>query len=243
MLDKGSPTPVYIQIQEELKRWIEQEEYLVGTAIPPERELTELFGVSRMTVRHAVTMLVNEGLLQREKGRGTFVAVPKIKVEKPLTGLTGFTEDMRSRGLIPSSRLIGFESVFPEADIAKELHIGTDEKVFRVERIRYADAIPMAIEQSYLPASLLPGMKENQLHRSLYTLIEQEWGLSINHAIQRIEAALVKKEDAKLLQIDAASAVLKINRIGYLSDETPFEAVRSVYRADRYTFTVDMWRT
>ncbi|AQQ55499.1 GntR family transcriptional regulator [Planococcus lenghuensis] len=243
MLDKESPVPVYIQIQEELKRWIEEEKYSVGTAIPPEWELTELFGVSRMTVRHAVTKLVNDGLLQREKGRGTFVAAPKLKVEQPLTGLTGFTEDMQARGLTPSSRLVGFGSVFPELEIAQELHIKTDEKVFQVERVRYADGIPMAIERSYLPVKLLPGLTEDQLQHSLYSLIEQESGLSIDRAVQRMEAALAKKEDAKLLQIESAAAVLKIERVSFLSDDKPFEVVRSIYRADRYTFTVGMHRT
>lgn len=96
MLDKQSPIPIYIQIEEQLKQQIQQGDFPVGTAIPSERELTERFDVSRMTVRQAITNLVNDGLLYREKGRGTFVASPKV--EQPLNGLTSFTEDMVKRG-------------------------------------------------------------------------------------------------------------------------------------------------
>ncbi|MGK7379677.1 GntR family transcriptional regulator [Planococcus sp. 1R117A] len=240
MLDKQSHIPMYVQIEEELKRRIERGEFPIGTAIPSERELTELFGVSRMTVRQSVTNLVNEGLLYREKGRGTFVASPKV--EQPLNGLTSFTEDMKARGLTPRNKVINFKKGSPEPDIAKELQLGHGEEVYTVERIRYANEKPMAIERTYLPVKLFPQLSEEALAGSLYSLIEQEQKLAISHASQRMEAALVKQEEAELLQIGMPAAILIIERVSYLASGVPFEVVRSTYRADRYKFITEIQR-
>ena len=149
MLDKQSPIPIYIQIEEQLKQQIQQGDFPIGTTIPSERELTERFDVSRMTVRQAITNLVNDGLLYREKGRGTFVASPKV--EQPLNGLTSFTEDMMARGMVPSSKMINFEILEPESDISAALQLAQGDEVYFVERIRFADDKPMAIERTYLP--------------------------------------------------------------------------------------------
>lgn len=239
VLDKQSHIPMYVQIEEELKRRIKDGEVAVGTAIPSERELTEQFGVSRMTVRQSITNLVNEGLLYREKGRGTFVA--SLKVEQPLNGLTSFTEDMKARGLTPSNKVIRFEKMLPEPDIAAELQLEPGEEVFTVERIRYANEKPMALERTYLPARLFPALDEQALDGSLYSLIESGQQ-SISHASQRMEAALVRKEEAELLQIAMPAAILIIERISYLTNGTPFEVVRSIYRADRYKFVTEIQR-
>lgn len=240
MLDKQSRIPMYVQIEEQLKRRIDEGEFAIGAAIPSERELTDQFGVSRMTVRQSITNLVNEGLLYREKGRGTFVAVPKV--EQPLNGMTSFTEDMQARGLVPSNKLLSFETMMPDQNIAKELQLDRQEKVYLVERIRYADEKPMAIERTYLPVKLFPKLSRESLKGSLYSLIEQEQKLSISHASQRMEAALAKKEDAELLQINVPAAILIIERTSYLSNGQPFEVVRSIYRADRYTFITEIQR-
>ncbi len=240
LLDKQSRVPMYIQIEDELKRRMEKGEFPVGAAIPSERELTELFNVSRMTVRQSITNLVNDGLLYREKGRGTFVASPKV--EQPLIGMTSFTEDMQTRGMVPGNKLIRFETITPGPDIAKELQLEDGEKVFYVERIRYADDKPMALEKTYLPVKLFPQLSQETFTGSLYSLIEQEQQLKISHASQRMEAALVKPEEAELLQIQVPSAILLIERASYLTNSQPFEVVRSIYRADRYKFISEIQR-
>lgn len=240
LLDKQSHIPMYVQIEEALKQRIKGGEFPIGTAIPSERDLTELFGVSRMTVRQSITNLVNEGLLHREKGRGTFVA--SSKVEQPLTGLTSFTEDMKARGLVPSNKIINFAKELPEPDIAGELQLGADEEVFTVERIRYANEKPMALERTYLPVKLFPNLSEQELAGSLYSMIEQEQRLAISHASQRMEASLVKKEEAALLELGMPAPILMIERVSYLSNGVPFEVVRSMYRADRYKFITEIQR-
>lgn len=240
MLDKQSPIPIYIQIEEQLKQQIQQGDFSVGTSIPSERELSERFAVSRMTVRQSITNLVNDGLLYREKGRGTFVASPKV--EQPLNGLTSFTEDMESRGMVPSSKLIGFEILDPEMDVAHELQLELGEQVYFVKRIRFAGDKPMAIERTFLPVKRFPNLTEESFGGSLYAAIENKQQLKISHATQRMEAGLVKKDDADLLQIKPPAAILMIERISFLEGDLPFEVVRSTYRADRYKFTTEIQR-
>lgn len=240
MLDKQSPIPIYIQIEEQLKQQIQQGDFPVGASIPSERELSERFAVSRMTVRQSISKLVNDGLLYREKGRGTFVASPKV--EQPLNGLTSFTEDMESRGMVPSSKLIGFDILEPESDVAQELQLNAGDQVYFVERIRFADDKPMAIERTYLPVKHFPDLTEESFQGSLYAVIENQQQLKISHATQRMEAGLVKKEDAGLLHIQPPAAILLIERISFLEGDLPFEVVRSTYRADRYKFTSEIQR-
>lgn len=240
MLDRQSPVPIYVQIEDYLKQRILQGEYAAHTAIPSERNLSDLFGVSRMTVRQSITNLVNEGLLYREKGRGTFVT--STKVEQALGGLTSFTEDMISRGMVPSNKIVHFGKGIPKADIIRSLQLEKEEEVFVAKRIRYADGEPMAIERIYIPVKLLPDLNQEILNQSLYQFVEKDKGLKIAYASQFMEAALVNEEDAKLLQIEVPSPVIVIERKSYLDNECPFEIVQSIYRADRYKFISEIRR-
>lgn len=240
MLDKQSAIPIYVQIEDYLKEQIAQGVYPVKSLIPSERELTDMFGVSRMTVRQSLTNLVKDGLLYREKGRGTFVA--EEKMEQPLNGLTSFTEDMKERGLVPGTKLISFTQIHPEPQIAARLGISSEALVHKVVRIRYADATPMAIERSFLPMELFPELSEQALQGSLYAFIEKQEKLVIGQATQRMEAALAKNEDAGFLQISLPAAVVLIERVSALSDGRVFEVVRSTYRADRYKFISEIGR-
>ncbi len=240
LLDKNSHIPIYIQIEEILKQRIYLEDYKIGENIPSERELSVQFDVSRMTVRQSITNLVNSGLLYREKGRGTYVANPKL--EQPLMGLTSFTEDMRARGMEPSSKVLRFEKIIPPVDVAGDLLLEPGEEVFFVVRIRNADAKPMAIERTYIPVKVYPELDEKKIMGSLYALIEAKFHQKIGNAIQQMEAAIVAKEDSKCLQINGTAPVLIIKRISYLADGVPFELVRSTYRADRYKFISEIKR-
>ena len=231
---------MYAQIEDYLKQRILEGDFPVHAAIPSERELTEMFGVSRMTVRQSVTNLVNEGLLYREKGRGTFIASPKVA--HALSGLTSFTEDMILRGLKPSNRLVSFEKVHPPVAIAEDLALRDGEEVFVANRIRYADGEPMAVERTFVPVKLFPELNREILNDSLYSFVEEKKGLKISHATQFIEAALAKEEDAQLLQIEVPSSIVIIKQKSYLTDNTPFEVVESIYRADRYNFMSEIKR-
>lgn len=240
LLSGHSQVPMYIQIEENLKERIRLAQYKVGESIPSERELAERFEVSRMTVRQAVTNLVNNGLLYREKGRGTFVAMPKF--EQPLTGLTSFTEDMKARGRKPGSILLQFEKMIPSFEITNELQLQQHEEVFYVVRIRTADDKPMAIERTYIPVKIYPSLDEEKIQASFYELIKKENENHIGNAIQQMEAAIVSKEDKDYLQISSTAPVLIMKRTSFLVTGVPFEIVRSTYRADRYKFISEIKR-
>src|SRR5215471_18788355 len=148
-IDKHSPIPMYYQIMNQLREKISAGEYTVDDALPPERELVETYQVSRMTIRQAIIELVNEGILVRRKGIGTFVAPPKL--EQALSRLTSFTEDMARRGLKAGARVISFEEIVPEPVIRKTLGLGSEDKAYECVRVRLADDEPMALETTTLP--------------------------------------------------------------------------------------------
>lgn len=240
MINKQSPIPIYHQLEELLKQQIESGVLGEDEAIPSERELSEKFQISRMTVRQAINNLVLEGYLYRLKGRGTFVN--KKRVEQELQGLTSFTEDMLTRGMVPTSRLVSFDIIESDALTAKALDIEEKNPVYCFGRIRLADGLPMAIETAYVPVSLVPGLTEEIINQSLYRYLEEQLMLTISEAKQEIEASVANFQEARLLEIDEGAPVLLIERTSYLADETPFEFVRSSFRADRYRFVHRMKR-
>lgn len=240
VIDKNSPLPLYYQLEEHIKQTIQAEELLPGDALPSERELSENFQISRMTVRQAITNLVNKGFLFREKGKGTFVSNQKF--EQNLQGLTSFTEDMKARQLVPGNKLLHFE-IFPaEQEIKERLSLEEDELIYKIRRLRLANDEPIALETSYLPVKLIPGLTPDILEKSLYTYIEDELNLKIGHATQTVEAAVVNEEDIKHLNIKKGVPVLLIERETVLENGTPLEIVKSSYRADRYKFKIDIER-
>ncbi len=240
VVDKNSPLPLYYQLEEQIKKTIETEELQPGDALPSERELSESYQISRMTVRQAITNLVNKGYLFREKGKGTFVSSQKF--EQNLQGLTSFTEDMKARNLVPGSKLLHFEIYPADKDIRATLSLKDEELIYKIKRLRLANNEPIAVETSYLPVSLVPGLTPDILASSLYTYIENELELTIGHASQTVEAAIVDAEDQQHLHINKGVPVLLIQRETFLENGTPLELVRSSYRADRYKFKIDIER-
>ncbi|RYL90324.1 GntR family transcriptional regulator [Sporolactobacillus sp. THM7-4] len=241
MLDRKSPVPMYYQIEKYIKNLIENKNLQPGDLIPSERELTDQFHVSRMTVRQAIMDLVNMGILVRHKGKGTFVS-GSGKVEKPLHGFSGFTEDMIRRGMKPDSRMLEFNKMVPPGKIARHLSLQKGEDVYTIKRTRTADGIPMAVETTFIPVSLVPELTEEAANHSLYDYIEKEAGLVIDHAEQSLEASLVSAEEASLLDVPHGSPVLLIERLTYLAGGRPVELTKSLYRADRYKFLIHLPR-
>lgn len=240
MINKNSPIPIYYQLEESIKQQIDSGELKEDEAIPSEREFAEKFQISRMTVRQALNNLVMEGYLYRHKGRGTFVN--KKKVEQELQGMTSFTEDMIARGMTPSSKLLSFDIIQADQKTATELLIAENDPVYKIKRIRLADEEPMAMETAYIPVGIVPGLTEESSNLSLYRYIEDELSLTISEARQEIEASIAGPKEADELAIEVGAPVLLIVRTSYLQDGTPFELVKSAFRADRYRFVHTMKR-
>lgn len=239
-MERAQPLPLYYRIKQDLLMAIDEGRLKTGDRVPSERELTERYGVSRMTARHALGILEQEGFLRRVQGKGSFVAPPKL--EQTLVGLTSFTEEMRRRGLTPSTEVRAVEEVRAGERVAEHLGVLPEERLFMVERLRLASGDPMALERVYLPARMVHGLPELDLSGSLYEILWKYYGIRLRNAVQSLEAVLADPEEAALLHVPTGSALLALTRVSYNSAGESIEYVRSLYRADRYRFTVALTR-
>lgn len=243
-LQKYTDVPMYQQLQELIRGDLLSGTWQPGQAIPSEQTLVQQFGIARMTVRQAVDGLIREGLLRRERGRGTFVA--HKRVERELSRMRGFSEDMRVRGMVPSARLIARKVVPAPPEVSTHLNLGPREAVIYIRRLRLADASPMALETSYLNYTLLRPVLETDLESSsLYEYLQSTLPLSLSHASQELAAALPSAEDAELLEQSRRAPTLMITQTTYVQvadEELPAIFGRTIYRADRYRFRLEVPR-
>ncbi len=233
-LDGDSTLPLYQQLQRALRQAIETRLIGPDDALPPERDIAEDFHISRITVRKAIDGLVNEGLLVRRQGAGTFVCA---RVEKNFSKLTSFSEDMRARGRTPRSVWLRKSegSVTPEEALTLRSSPGTP--VYRFHRIRYADDAPMSIEYATVLASCLPSL--DAVESSLYEALERAGNRPVR-ALQRLRAVLFTAEQAKLLQIRERDAGLLVERVGFMKDGRAMEFTQSYFRGDIYDFVAEL---
>ena len=233
-LDEASSQPLYQQLQRALRQAIETRILSPDDALPPERDLATDFAVSRITVRKAIDGLVNEGMLVRRQGSGTFVCT---RVEKNFSKLTSFSEDMRARGRNPRSVWLRRSSgtVTPEESLTLRSSPGTP--VYRFHRIRFADEAPMSIEYATVLASCLPSL--DSVESSLYEALEHAGNRPVR-ALQRLRAVLFTAEQAELMQAKEKDAGLLVERFGFLKDGSAVEFTQSYYRGDIYDFVAEL---
>lgn len=236
MIDKNSSVPIYVQLKKVIKERIENKVYLPGQMIPSEKEFTEKYNISRMTVRQAIADLVNEGILIREKGKGTYVA--RNVIEKQLE-LQSFSEDMKGRGLVPGSRIIKVEEVKASEEVAEHLKLKENDTVYFINRLRLADNTPMAIEYCYLPCKLFPNLfKYNLENWSLYEILKNDYYLKIGYAEQTIRSVKMHKNEAILILNQEKGFGLLATRILYSMDNVPVEFTKTVYHPERYVYNM-----
>ncbi|WP_088809101.1 MULTISPECIES: GntR family transcriptional regulator [Listeria] len=234
MIDKQSGIPIYIQIQAEIKQKIEAGVWQVGTAIPAERQLAEMFHVSRMTVRQAIQGLVDDNILQRRVGAGTFIAEKKLT--ERLEAVTSFTNLMLQAGKKPSTRIVSY-GIRPASTQEQEaLAIPEKSNVMKIERIRYGDSVPILFEVATIPENIAALLTKEDIMNSLYEAVETKIGQQIGEAEQTMEAALVSEKVAPYLDVKLGSPVMKLRQITFLEDGRPFEFTRSQYVGSRFQF-------
>lgn len=237
-LNKNSALPLYYQLAQALREKIRAGEYAKGDQIASERDLMDVYQVSRNTVRDAIDSLVNEGLLAREHGRGTFVADPMLKLG--IMRLTSFTEDMRERHQEPSSTLISRALLAPPPTIQQQLGLLSEEKALKIERLRFADGIPMSLNISYFNLQTCPGLvEENIENQSVYEILERKFGVRLARAEQIIRADSASEYQAQMLNVAAGVPILVIEGVVFLEDGRPIEHLCSIYRSDRYVFSIN----
>jgi GntR family transcriptional regulator len=233
-INRYSKLPFYQQLYEILRGKIQRGEWQPGDLIPPESKLIKTYQVSRNTVRQVLDMLVNEGLIYRQRGRGSFVSHPTL--EQSMTRIVSFTEDMRQRGFKPGTRVLSAELISAEEDIAEALQIQFGEQLAFIRRLRLADGEPMSIEESFLVHSYCPDVLQyDYAKKPLREVLEKDYGIRIASAKQVIQAILASTEMADLLHIDPQTALLFIERVSHSQSRIPVEFLRIYYRADRYT--------
>ncbi|GHF38682.1 GntR family transcriptional regulator [Amycolatopsis bartoniae] len=229
------PTPKHAQLREILRRAIEQE-LPPGSPIPSERELAERYGVSRLTVRSAIGKLVEEGLLTRARGKGTFTAARRMELQ---LYLMSFTVDMRRRGLVPTTDVLDRAVDVPPVPTANALGLGAGRAAYRLSRLRRADGVPLALERGWYHPGPVPGLLDLDLSQSLYELLARHYDLRFDQARQTVWSEAADRETAKLLGIRTGDPLLVFRRISTTKGE-PVEDITSWYRGDRYQVTMDL---
>lgn len=232
-IDRRGTKPIYRQMSDEIRQEIEKGLYKPGNVIPSERDYSNQLKISRMTVRAAIDELVNDGLLIRRHGRGTVVAIRKIT--KNALGFMSFTEDMKSRGLKPSSKLLNIQIENATSQIKSSLNLSASTRVIFIERVRLADNEPMALERCFLPYDQFQQLFEYDLGKeSLYELLETQIGCYPVLAEETIEPIILRKREAFLLGATSGDLALLAKRITHDDRGNLIEAVETIYRADRY---------
>lgn len=234
-LQRQAPDPLYQQIKDGLIAAIRAGDFAADQRLPSERELSEQYAVSRMTVRQALLALVRDGVIYARVGKGTFVAAPKI--DQQLRTLTGFSQDVTARGSRPASRVLDARVVGAAPEVAAALRIMPQSEVFRLARLRLADDLPLAVETAHLPFARFPGLLAHDFAaESLYAVIEHEYGLALTQAEQVLEAAVAGADELGPLELTPPAAVMRMQRLTVDSEGAPVEFVLSSYRGDRYKF-------
>lgn len=205
-------TPVYKKIQSAIRKRIENSELRPGDAVASERELARIHNVSLMTARHALAGLEREGIVERRRGAGTFVAPPKIHFNK----LMSYTEHMASRGLTPRSKVLVAKIVEDEQEVAGRLGLPATAPLVKIERLRLTDEDPFALETVYLPSNEFADVVKAPLARvSLFGTLQHDYGVELAYADEEVDATAAESNIAELLCVPRGHPVLRIRQVIY----------------------------
>lgn len=231
-VSRNSQVPLYHQVANDLRARIASGTYLPGRRIPAEQELIEAYWVSRITVRQALAVLTQEGLITRQRGKGSFVRTRAITAGP--RDLTSFTQEMRIRGLNPSSRVLDVGVVPADGRVSEHLEVASADAVLRLKRLRLGDGEPIGIQIAHVPAALFPGLESVDFGRaSLYEELERRSGVPIEEAEETYVAGCVDEESAPLLGVPCGAPALMVERVSR-SGGRPVEYTLSIMRSDRY---------
>lgn len=230
--------PLYVQLAEGLIAKIESGELSPGEQLPPERELSASLGVNRMTLRRALHVLGSQGMIIRKHGVGTFIAEPKI--DRQMEVVFRFTSGMLNQGFTPGAEMISFEEINADQILAKDLAIPTSSRVYSILRLRSINREPVMIESYKIPVQRFPGLDRFNLEsRSIYEIMEIEYGIPINRARQSFEPITATSFEAELLNVNYGEALMLERRISYDDINQPVEYGKDRYRGDRFRFVTE----
>lgn len=234
MIDKSSPIPVYYQLKEDIKKKIAQGVWKTGQCIDSERELSETYGVSRMTIRQALGELVQEGILVREKGKGTFVCEPKVKQEDMMS----FSDIIKKTGGTLKTKVIEFNTIETPENLQDLFPF---DKLYKINRVREVDEKVIANEIVYIPCDYCGYMDNDMLTGSLFKILEG-FGYIVDHSESEVRAILIDKEYKKIFKVSDDIPLLKTYSKTFMSNKKVLFVEESVYRSDKYILQVNISR-
>jgi GntR family transcriptional regulator len=241
-IDRNSHIPYYLQLKAALAKGIQDGEWGPGDLLPSEAELTRDYGVSRTVVRQALKDMTYEGLVIRQKGKGTFVTQPKISSRGLVQSLEGFYQDMADRGVPVITQVIEQVLEPAELEVAANLELEPLAPVVKLVRLRFVEDEPIVLVSSYLPYESCRELIHADLERgSLYAFLEQECGLTIARGSRQIEAVQANEAEAGTLQVGIGSALIRLRSVSYTPDDTPLEYFDALFRGDRSRFEVEIF--
>lgn len=239
-LDKQSSEQLYLQIRRILLKAIREQELNAGQKLPSAAELSDIMGVSRMTVRQALQTLMNEGWLYTVPGKGTFVA-NSPHIEQNLQTLMGWTEEILAQGMRPSTRLIGVDIIAADRTMAQTLGLSLGARLYRLVRLRLADDFPLSLERAHLSCERFPGLDGYlRQEQSLYQVLRQFYDIFPVRAVQFLEAGEVDRQTADLLDVLAGQPALLSERISYTAQDEAVEYVTGVARPGFVRFRTEL---
>ncbi len=236
--DETAPVPRYRQVAEQLAREIAEGTLPADARIASERELAEQFGISRMTARAAINILVRRGLITRRSGARAYVAPPKIRFD--LSSPEGLYRQLEHAGIKPGARVITAEKLPCEAvepQVCRALALAEDDEVYHIVRLRTADEEPIALEDSYFPVRLFPDLLDFHLTGSIYGILRKYFDVIPAQSVQELEISLLDAEWAEVMGVPVDLPTLEIRRTAFTEKGVPFEYAHDIYRGDRIIFT------
>ena len=231
-LDRDAATPLYVQLTDILRDEIERGLWMPDRKIPSENELHRTYGISRMTARQVIAQLVNEGLLYRVQGKGTFVAPNKISTRSP--AYAGIREQLEELGYATKTVLLSMEQVPADRAVAKKLGLDDNGAVFAVRRLRSADGVAMSLHESYVPVALAPDLDAHDvINEQLCVVLREQYGLTMGHVKETLEIVTASPGTAEQLEVRPGAPLLRLQHTIAAPDGRLCEYARSTVRGDK----------
>ncbi len=233
-INKNSPLPLYYQLKESILTAIKNKEFEVGDRLPSERELAEYHNISRMTVKKAVDILVDNGYLNRKQGSGTFIS--DYQESYSISPLLSFSREMEQKGLSYKSKLLQFSKIKNDK-ISKKMNLSSDKELYHIQRLRLIEGKPFLLENTYLSAEKFIGLEKNEIeNNSLYKIIKEKYGIKLINAEAEVEAVIFDSQTAKKMQVQEGILGLYFEQFSKNENNNIVEYTSAYYRNDNYKF-------
>lgn len=243
IIDRRSSLPLYSQLKNILLNELEEGVYPPGSVFPTEMTMVDQYGLSRATVRQAIKELEHEGFLSRIQGKGTIVIRENNGLNRGLSRLTSFTEDMKAQGNVPATKILNFEVINPPARIAEKLNVSVTKEVIHINRLRLVNQVAVALNTSYvnLPSDICIIREDLERTVSLYALFEMK-KIPLIESDKTIEAISANTEEAKLLGVPTGNPLLKVEGVVFTINHQPLEHHVVISRSDLYKYSLHLLR-